>query len=258
MSGQTPAPRRLQVGAHRGASGTRPENTLAAFRRALELGCDWIELDVHLSHDDVPVVIHDFTVDRTTDGTGRVRDLTVDELQRLDAGSWFDPAFRGEHVPTLAEVLDLVADRAMLTVEIKSGPIHYPNIVPRVLEVIRTRGDVARVTIASFDHTAVRAAREIEPAVGGAILFVARPVDVTLDATAAKADALHPNWAYVTPEVVRQAHARRLAVRVWTVDDPATARALADMGVDAIFTNAPERLLQVLEAPTHERHGPEV
>ncbi len=235
---------RPQVIAHRGASAQAPENTLAAFRRALALGVDAVELDVHLSADGEPVVLHDSIVDRTTDGTGLVRDLALAALRRLDAGRWFGEAFAGERIPTLAEALDLLRGVRVI-VEIKNGPIYYPTIAERVVAVTRTVGHPA-VTISSFDHPVLLEVRRADPAADTAVLFMGRPVDPVALAAAAGARRLHAHWMWVTADMVAMAHQANLAVEVWPVDDPAHMAHVAALGVDGIITSYPDRLQAIL------------
>lgn len=235
---------RPQVIAHRGASAQAPENTLAAFRRALELGVDAVELDVHLSADGEPVVLHDSVVDRTTDGTGLVRDMPLAVLRRLDAGRWFGEAFAGERIPTLGEALEALR-RVRVIVEIKNGPIYYPQIADRVVAVARAVGHPA-VTFSSFDHPVLLEVRRVDPAAETAVLFMGRPVDPVALAAAAAARRLHAHWMWVTADVVAAAHRAALAVEVWPVDDPAHMVHVAALGVDGIVTSYPDRLQAVL------------
>lgn len=236
--------RRPQVIAHRGASGQAPENTLAAFRRALDLGVDAVELDVQLSADGEAVVLHDPMVDRTTDGRGLVRDLPLDALRRLDAGRWFGEQFAGERIPTLAEALDLLRGVRVI-VEIKNGPVYYPGIAARAVAVAHAVGHPA-VTFSSFDHPVLLDVRRADPAADTAVLFMGRPVDPGALAAAAGARRLHAYWAWVTPGLVREAHAAGLAVEVWTVDDPVQIAHVLPLGVDAIMSNHPDRLQAAL------------
>lgn len=239
--------------AHRGASGEMPENTLVAFRRALEIGVDAVELDVHLTSDGEPVVIHDPMLDRTTDGRGLVRDQTLAAVRRLDAGRWFGERFAGERVPTLAEALDLLRPVRVI-VEVKNGPVYYPKIAARVAAEVRAAGHPS-VTASSFDHPVLVELKTEASRVGAvldtAVLFVGRPVDQVGLALDAGADALHPHWAYLTPEMVGAAHAAGLRVETWTVDDPLYLAHVIGMGPDGVMTNHPGRLREFLSAHGH-------
>ena len=233
-----------QVIGHRGASAEAPENTLAAFRRALALGVDAVECDVHLAADGEPVVIHDFALDRTTDGHGLVGGFSVAALRRLDAGRWFGEAFAGERIPTLGETLDLLRSVRVI-VEIKHGPVHYPGIAGRVVAVVRAAGHSA-VTVSSFDHTVLREVRTTSPSLETAVLYTARPINPLRLAQDAGAAFLHPHWHYLTPEAVTSAHRADLRVETWVVDDLTDLTHVVAMGVDGVMTAHPERLRAVL------------
>lgn len=238
-----------QVVAHRGASGEAPENTLAAFRRALEIGVDAVELDVHLTSDGEVVVIHDHMLDRTTDGRGLVRDQTLEGMRLLDAGRWFGERFAGERVPTLVEALELLLPVRVI-VEVKNGPIYYPGIAARVVEAVRSAGHHS-VTISSFDHPVLVELKAGAPEMDTAVLYVGRPVEPISLALGAEANALHPHWAFLTPELVGAAHTAGLRVEAWTVDDPLHIAHVVAMGPDGVMTNYPDRLRGVLAAQGH-------
>jgi glycerophosphoryl diester phosphodiesterase len=229
----------MRVG-HRGARGHAPENTMFSFRKGAEMGVDAVETDVQLSRDGAVVLIHDYTVDRTTDGRGFVRDMTLAELKRLDAGSWYDPRYAGEGIPTLAELLVWAKDRVGVALEIKNGPIYYPGIAEQTIRLVRQHGMERQVILISFDHFVLREAKQIAPEIATGILYVGGLVDAVGAARAALADSLNPHWAYVTPELVRTAHAAGLAISPWNPDDAATLRMLSDMGVDSAGTDYPE------------------
>ncbi len=208
----------LRIG-HRGASAEAPENTIASFRRAVDLGADAVELDLHRTREGRFIVIHDDTLDRTTGGHGPVDALTFDELRRLDAGSWKDPAFAGERLPTLEEVVDALPARVAVL-----------------------RDLLGRVRVSSFDHRALARLRQLLPAVSTGALFVALPVDPVAIARACGAQAIHPNFRYLTRDVVDEAHRAGLAVHAWTVNEPADIVAVRGLGVDGIMSDHPERL----------------
>jgi glycerophosphoryl diester phosphodiesterase len=236
---RSPGAQVLRVG-HRGAKGHAPENTQASFDLALELGVGAVETDVHLTKDGEVVLIHDHTVDRTTDGHGFVRDMTLAELKRLDAGSWFDSRFAGQRIPTLGELLAWAHDRVGVAIEIKNGPIFYPGIAEKVIRLLKEHNMERQAILISFDHLVLREAKMIAPEVPTGILYVGRFVNEVGAAMAAGANALHPNWAFVTPDLVEQAHAAGLAVSPWCPNDLATLRMLSDMGVDSIGTDYPD------------------
>jgi len=246
---------RVNLIAHRGASAHAPENTLTAFRLAETAGADMVELDVHLTRDDAVVVIHDETLDRTTDGRGPVRDRTLAEIRAL--------RMRGtdERVPTLDEVAAWAsASRVGLEVEIKQptaalGRARYPDIAERVSDILSSRGLVARSIVHSFDHPTVRRVRDVLPAATTAVLtgggvFV-DPVGI---ARAADASGIHPRWSSVTEELCEQAHAASLHVHAWGLPeplDPAVVARLLALGVDSLSANDPAalRALLAISAP---------
>jgi glycerophosphoryl diester phosphodiesterase len=228
---------RLFYYAHRGASAEAPENTLAAFRRALEVGADGIELDVHLAADGVPVVIHDATVERTTDAVGLVADWRADELATVDAGRWFAPAFAGEGVPTLAEVLKLVAGRLRVNVEIKAAAV-----VPALLALL-PRFPETEVILSCFDRAVTAQLRRADPHLPLAVLAEGPSWHRLIpEAVALRASALHLHAGMVTRPLMGAARAAGLPVYVWTVDDAGEARTLIRAGVSGLFSNDPGRL----------------
>ncbi|MEV7770002.1 glycerophosphodiester phosphodiesterase family protein [Kitasatospora sp. NPDC086791] len=231
------------VYAHRGASAAAPENTLVSDEVARRAGAEWIEDDVQPSKDGVPYVLHDDTVDRTTDGTGRIRDLTAAQLDALDAGSWFAPAYAGTRLPTLAAQLeDLRARGGKLLLEIK-GP-HTRDEVARIVREVRDHGMTDRVVVQSFEVDALRHARELAPELPLGLLRSTLDADPVATARELGLAAYNPSDdALATrPGVVRDLHAAGVAVNVWTVDRPDRWKALAAAGVDGIITNRPAEL----------------
>lgn len=240
----------LNIG-HRGASGSAPANTLAAFEAALHAGADGIELDVHLSADGVPVVIHDFVVDHTTDGTGRVADLPLAALRELDAGSWFDPCFAGERIPTLDEVVAAVGQRLLLNVEIKSLTRHNQQLAAAVVESVIHHGLAERVLISSFNPYALRDVHRQAPHLPLGLLYDGLPASWLARARAwsmreLTLQAVHPHHSLIRRGAVRRAHRRGRRMVAWTVDDAGRMRTLVGRGVDGIITNHPDRLRRVL------------
>jgi glycerophosphoryl diester phosphodiesterase len=234
----------MRVG-HRGAKGHAPENTLASFELAVKMGVQAVETDVHLSRDGELVCIHDHTVDRTTDGRGFVKDLTLAELKQLDAGGWYGPEFAGQRILTLAELLAWAKPRVGVAIEIKNGPIYYPGIAAKTLTLLRDYEMLQQAILLSFDHFVLREAGVIEPAVATGLLYVGRLVDPVGAARAAGASSLNPNWAFVTPDLVALAHEARLAVSPWCPNDLSTLRMLDRMGVDSVGTDYPDLLAEL-------------
>ncbi len=230
---------------HRGASAYAPENTLAAFNLAFEMGADGIELDVTLTKDGVPVVIHDDTVDRTTNGTGAVKALTLAQLKQLDASYTFEK-YRGEKIPTLEEVLNGVGKRGMVNIELKSTQPLTIGLERAVGAIIAKTGTAQHVLISSFDRMVVHRMQSLNPDLPHGLLY-----DKALPANFGvlpqiKLAALHPKYTSITPVFVAWAKQRGYQINTWTVNDPGEAKRLRDLGVDAVITNKPDVLRQVI------------
>lgn len=244
--------------AHRGASSTRPENTLDAFEEAIRLGAGIVEMDVRLSRDGVPVVMHDATVDRTTDGTGEVRELAAAEIADLRAGPPHPPA----RVPTLAEVLDLARGRTAVALELKNLPGERGyDAAGRAGLVAATHREVDRTgfegpaLVISFDPLAIADSRSIAPDLPTG--FLATDMIPAIDALALTRAGGHamvlPGTRSLVPAgeaFVREAHAAGLRVGTWTADDPVEVRMLLEWGVDAVASNDPAMALAVLAERT--------
>ncbi|WP_206885869.1 glycerophosphodiester phosphodiesterase [Alicyclobacillus mali (ex Roth et al. 2021)] len=214
--------------AHRGASAECPENTLPAFVRAAELGADMIELDVRLTGDGGVVVLHDPTVDRTTDGSGLVADMRLADLRKLDAGSWFDARFRGTLIPTLDEVFATVPHMC-LNIELKTSPVaHTRQLIRRVLGAIYRHNARDRVLLSSFDHAALAEVRRFDRDIALGVLFTGRLLEPIQLAERLGAQSLHPDIEHLDPLFVAEAKAHHLAVYAWTAKtELAVNRALA-------------------------------
>ena len=228
--------------AHRGASGTFPENTLSAFRAAIDAGADMCELDVQLTRDGAVVVIHDDTVERTTDGKGEVAKLTLEEIKRLDAGAKFKGgAIKSERIPTLDEVFSVTSGKCGLNIELKAGGVE--NQVAQIMQARNAFGDSI---VSSFDWDYLKKIQQLHFNIRVGLLAEEKPVDLMMNAVAMRAHSINPRWDMVTPDLCKAAHERGLMVYTWTVDADARMRALIESGVDGIMTNYPERLRKVL------------
>ena len=232
--------------AHRGASAAAPENTIAAFERALADGADAIELDVHLSRDDHPVVIHDGTLERTTNGSGPVRGLTMRELKRLDAGAWRGPAFAGQRLQTLQEVLERFRGRTRFWIELKGGSDLYPDIEERIVGLLEVYDVIDGALVQSFDHAALARLRAFSREVSLGAVLARSPLDVGRVPPAA--NAVCPS-AEILGVLEREAirHSGRQC-HVWTVNEPALMDRLVDWSVDGIITDRPDLLRARLQA----------
>ncbi|MER6528039.1 glycerophosphodiester phosphodiesterase family protein [Streptomyces sp. NPDC001508] len=238
-----PAGSPLTVIAHRGASSAAPENTLVSDEIARRGGAEYIENDVQPSKDGVPYVLHDGTVDRTTDGTGGIRDLTSAQLDALDAGSWFAPAYKGTRIPTLAaQLADLKSRGGDLLLEIKGA--HTRDEVATIVRTIRDHGMTGRVFVQSFEVSALRYTHELAPELPLGLLRDSLDADPVAVAEELHLSAYNPSDGALSkkPGVVRDLHAAGVAVNVWTVDSAARWQALEAAGVDGIITNRPAEL----------------
>lgn len=241
---------RTRIIGHRGAPWEAPENTLAAFRAAIVAGADGIELDVQATRDGVPVVIHDPTLERTTNGRGLVRDATAAELAALDAGAWFQPPRPGECVPTLDAALALIAPTGLeLHIELKTAHVAYPGLVPAVLQAVQAAGLSERVVLSSFNHHSLLEVRRLAPDVACAALLYEVLIEPWRYGTQHGFRALHAQHLTIDEALVQASHAAGLAVRAYTVDEPEEARRLLGLGVDALITNEPARLLRLRDEP---------
>lgn len=230
----------IEIIGHRGASGTCPENTVAAFRRAEQIGAHMIELDVQLSRDGEVVVMHDDTVDRTTDGHGAVAAQTLDQLRRLDAGRWFAPEFEGERIPTLAEVLDQV--RLPVNVELKAGGGR--ELEARTLAVVGEAGALGRVVFSSFEHESLVRLRALTADAELGVLWTSRELSPALVLAArVGARAVHLRKTAASASNLAAVREKGLATRVWTVNEPKEFARLQAAGASGVFTDYPERFL---------------
>jgi len=229
---------------HRGASGLAPENTLAAFRVAAELGVDGIEFDVQRTADGELIVFHDDELERVTDGSGLVYEKTLAEVKALDAGRWFGAAFAGERVPTLAETFELCRGTDLLLfIELKD-PWRFPGVEAAVVEMIRAFDLQERVQIRSFYHAALHVVHHVAPEIAlSELWFDHLPTDD--EVTFKTINAFYPLY---TLENIAHIHARGQQATAWTVNDLDVARALIDAGIDGLTTDYPDRLLTLFEA----------
>jgi len=228
--------------AHRGASGSFPENTVSAFRAAIDAGADMCELDVQLSRDGAVVVIHDDTVERTTDGKGEVAELTLAELKRLDAGAKFKGGpFKGAQIPTLEEVFAVTGGKCGLNIELKAGGLEH-----QVAQIMQARNALGDSIVSSFNWEYLKKLQQLHFNIRIGLLAEEKPVDLMMNAVAMRAYSINPRWDMVTSDLCKAAHERSLKLYTWTVDADARMRALIECGVDGIMTNYPERLRTVV------------
>ncbi|PZF83658.1 glycerophosphodiester phosphodiesterase [Jiangella anatolica] len=249
----------VEVIAHRGSSGAAPENTIAAIRLALAHKSDVVENDIQRTRDGELVIMHDLTLARTTDveevfpdrAPWNVRDFTLAEIKQLDAGSWFAPEFAGERVPTLAEWVNAVGDRAGMLLEPKS-PELYPGIEADLDEELRSlpafnralRAD--RVVLQSFNHVWLRVYKDLAPDVPVGLLYGVKPTEADIAAAATWAQQVNPALGVIDQATVEQVHAAGMEINVWTVNGGQDMRRAINWQVDGIITNYPQVLRDIL------------
>lgn len=229
---------------HRGARAYAPMNTLPSFELAATQGAHGIELDVHRSKDGHPVIVHDFTVDKTTNGTGLVTQMTLSELKALDAGGWFGSQFAGVQIPTLDEVFVALGQRLWINIEIKAISEETDGVEELVADCIRRYHMEARVLVSSFNPAALSRFRALMPDIPIGYLSEGPSTEVPAGAIY---EAFHPYYQLVTPQMVEECRRRNQVINVWTVNDPVRAVELAAMGVHCMITDTPDVLLVALK-----------
>jgi len=238
---------RTLIFGHRGASAYAPANTLTAFELAFQQGADGVELDVHQTNDREVVVIHDETIDATTDGIGFVRDMTLAQLKELDAGSYFGQRFAGTKIPTLDEVFAAVGDKLYINIEIKFFGVNSDGTERLVAEKIKHFGLKNRVIVSSFNPLVLIWFREIMPDVPLGYLFTSDlptwPISTIKKLTY---EATHPHYEVITNEFMETARAKSYVVNAWTVNDTERAVELHQIGVNGIITDKPDAILEAI------------
>ena len=236
-----------KIFAHRGSKGTHPENTLASFKEAVRVGSDGIELDVHLTKDGHLVVIHDETVDRTTNGTGEIRNLTLAEIKELDAGSWVNATFAGEKIPTLEEVLLLLTElgfNGQLNIELKTDVIQYKGLVEKCLALQSAKDWPFAIVYSSFNPYTLVELKEANPSQEIGLLFESKEWADKGDAMLEK-ESYHPDLKLLDWAI--EWNRNQLPLRVWTVNEDTDINRCFELQIEAIFTDYPEKALQLKE-----------
>ena len=245
----------IKVIAHRGANKYAPQNTIPAFERAIELGVDGFETDIHLTKDGVPVICHNYTVNDTSNGMGNISSYEFEDIRKLDFGSYFSPRFAGTKIPTIDEFLDTAdkGDVKIINIELKSPKNGEQGIVEKTIEAVKNHHLSSRLLISSFDYKLLVKAKEIDPDCRTAYLYSPnskdmlkmwfRPFDF---AEKIGCYALHPMYCYVTKEYVKRAHDAGLKVNVWTIDSERMIKYMVKCGVDGLITDCPDRVNSIL------------
>jgi len=238
--------------AHRGARDVAPENTLAAFAAAISAGADGIELDVQACASGEIVVLHDSSVDRTTNGTGSLATMSFAALRRLDAGKWFSDRFAGERVPTLDEALDLAKGNLIVNIEIKGSQWRDTGVESKVARIVHAHDMIDDVLISSFNPTALFRIRRAAPELQRALLYGPRaslPFSRAWARRCLALDALHPQYTLISESFMRGARHVGYKVNAWTVNEPDDMRRMISLRVDGIITDHPSRLRALLAGP---------
>jgi len=235
---------------HRGVPDEAPENTIAGFQRAVEMGLDGVELDVQLCKSGELVIIHDEEVDKLTDDSGRVAKLTFEELRQLEVGGHFDERFKGEKIPTLEEVLEVLGGNMIVNVELKTRSIPDDGLEVKVVRLIEKMNLQSSVILSSFNPFAVRRAGKANPELTTALLFADdQPIHLrrAWGLYFVDVDGVHPRYPLVSEKLIRRAERNNWFMCTWTVDDAAVARAMFGAGVDIVITNHPGNMCRSLK-----------
>lgn len=238
----------IKIG-HRGAAGYCPENTFASFNKALELGVDYLEMDIQMTKDREIVVIHDPTVNRTTNGIGRVKDFTLTELQKLDAGSWFSPTYSEERIPSFSEVLDSYAGKVGLLIELKK-PSLYPGIEEKVANELLKRGLTSgqsdQIIVQSFDQNSMKKFHRLLPAVPIGVLVKKTAINglsnKELTSFTEYATFINPKVTMVNKKLLRRIHHHGFKTMIWTVNRKSNVNLLKHYTVDGMISDYPDLL----------------
>ncbi|MGL5918536.1 MAG: glycerophosphodiester phosphodiesterase [Cetobacterium sp.] len=230
----------MEILAHRGASGTAPENTIAAFKKALIDGCDGFEFDVQQTKDRKLVVFHDWTLERTSNGSGYLRDYTLEELKKLDAGSWFSEQFIGERIPTLKEVLDIIPDNLLINIELKEEYSIERGTENLLLDTIKNYKH-KNIIVSSFSHNLLKNLKDLDKSVKIGLLVESHllNLDKYIDSLGFEITAYHPSKNFISIKDIEYLRAKNIDINVWTVNSIIDMNNLKKMGVTRVITNYP-------------------
>ncbi len=236
-----------KIFAHRGFSGKYPENTMLAFKKAVEIGVDGIELDVHLTKDNEVVIIHDEDIKRTCNGEGLVKDMTLSELKKFDASATFKGVYGKNEIPTLREYFELIRSTDVITnIELKTGVYEYPTIEQRVIDLVREYGLEKKIIFSSFNHFTVKRCEELAPEIKRGFLTGDWLVDFGKYTRERNVQCCHPWHITLSQAVVDEMHKAGCEINTWTVNEYADIERLSAMGVDCLIGNFPDRMIETL------------
>ena len=235
----------MKITGHRGSSGIAPENTISAIKQAISDGADFIEIDIHLTKDNQLILMHDGWVDRTTNGKGLVCDLTYEEIHQLDAGSWFDPKFTGEHVPSLKEVIELVKGYMQVNIEIKPNafiPIH----IEKLIQLVQDSDFTTQCILTSFQRSYIEMIHHISPQLRTGLIMNYMPHSRKM-LFEDSFDVLSCNYRLVNKDMVDALHSSEKEIHVWTVNEEDDFYQMKEYGVDNVITNFPGTFRKLLD-----------
>lgn len=239
--------------AHRGVSGSYPENTLSAFQAAIDIRAEMVELDISTSKDGIPVTVHDRTVDRTTDFEGDVQSFSLEELKRMEVGAWFSEEFRGEEFPTLKNSLELMKDKIAVNIEIKTEAVSDETeggVVDKALQVVKDLDMTSSVIFSSFDYRVMEQLNVLDPKMAKALLYEASQSAELLPSELVqkyKVDIFNCSYKQLSEEWINDLQKHKIPYFVYTVNEPELMRELIEKGVSGIFTDFPQELIRVVE-----------
>lgn len=234
--------------AHRGIPHLAPENTMASFKKALDACVDGIETDVQETRDGELIICHDEMLNRTTNGKGLIKDYTLKELKNLSAGGWFSKEYENEKIPTLKEFIELVYDKDILiNIEIKSGIILYPDIEKRLIDMIHQYKIGHKIILSSFNHYSLVTCKELDDSIKTGVLYMAGLVNPWDYAKKINADALHPLFYNIRPEIMEGIRKNKIMVNPFTVNQDEHMKHMIFMGVDGIITDYSDNLIKIKE-----------
>lgn len=235
--------------AHRGFSGCYPENTMRAFEEAVKVHCDGIETDVQLTKDGVPVICHDEIIDRTSTGSGLIKDYTYKELLNFDFGENFSKEFKGEKIPTLEEFLEFSKSHNLfLNLELKNGLFPYEGMEKKIIDMIYKYNLNNSVILSSFNHFSMAKCKEIDKNINTGLLYDGTFIDIEKYCKAVGADALHPQYfSLLDPKITSSIQKEGIMINTYTVNIDVHMKVLAHMNVDGIITNSPDKLGEILK-----------
>lgn len=219
--------------------GERPENTAVSFKKALSDGADGIEFDVHLTVDGIPVVMHDEKVDRTTDGQGLIVQQSIEDIKKLDTGSYYGDKYRGEKILTLEETLEIAINSQIINIELKQGPVIYQRLEDKVMEIVNYYKIADKIIISSFNHYSLRYLKERYLDQRCGLLYMAGIYQPWNYAGEVGVEAIHPFYASINEDIINQCHENGIMVNVFGANDEKSISGLLEAGVDGIITDYP-------------------